>query len=119
PTIDKYENDVAAGYADIGLTLHKQGRLAEAESPLRKAVEIRERLVRQLPWVSDYQDDLGKSYLDLAFTEQGLGRLDAVVDLSRKAVHIRELLARQNGTDQARWNLGWCYTHLGIAQQRT
>ena len=63
--IDKYRDAAAANYADLGAMKRQMGRAAEAQSAFRKAIELREKLVRDNPDNADYQHKLTASYRDL------------------------------------------------------
>ena len=90
---DKYQDDFAASYVDLGLLERQLGRLAEAESSFRRAIEIRETLVRKRPERSDYRSGLAWCYQHLAAVQDALGRpADAEVS-RRRAIAIREKLA--------------------------
>ena len=98
PMLNKYRDDVAANYADLGPVEREMGRGADAESAFRKAIEIREKLLRDHPTVTHYQAGLARSYANLGVAQLASARpADAEVS-HRKAIAIREKLVQDNPT---------------------
>src|SRR5205807_121455 len=69
---------LAATHANLGMAHQRQGRLAEAEAALRRAVDLHERLARAHPASPEYQAVFGLTLI-------GLGKLLAETGQAEKA----------------------------------
>jgi tetratricopeptide (TPR) repeat protein len=80
----------------LGVLYREMQRRVEAEALLKKALDIREHLVRSHPDVVKYQDSLGSNYHNLGVLYRETGRpVDAEKTLQR-ALEIAEQLARDH-----------------------
>ena len=114
-TVNKYQDEFAASYVDLGLLQCDMGRAVEAESSFHRAITIRERLVRDHPTARDYQNSLAWCHVHLAVAQQKTGRTAEAEASHRKVIEIREKLARDNSTvSQYQNNVAASYVDLGL-----
>ena len=98
PETESIRYDIAVIYHQLGNTAFRRGRLDEADSWYRQAIQIREEL--------GFRALLATDYHQLGVTAQARGRLDESEDWCRKALTIFEELGDRRYTAGANGQLG-------------
>ncbi|HEX8199404.1 MAG TPA: tetratricopeptide repeat protein, partial [Isosphaeraceae bacterium] len=104
----------------LGFVLCTTGRLADAESVIRRTIELEEQLVAQSPEVPTYRQKLAMDCGNLGSVLMDTGRLAEAERLFRRAIEIDErLVAQSPGPTAYRGELASQWTNLGNVLQRT
>jgi tetratricopeptide (TPR) repeat protein len=128
PELNDHKLTLEAGlgwsYANLGVALSLTGELAEAENCLRKAIQIRAKLVLDNSTAVDHQHEIALSCRDLASVKRAMGKTDDAIILYRAAIEIREPLVAANPGDvafrlQLARDLRDCGTLLAAADELT
>lgn len=93
----EHRRDLAVVHNDLGIVYTLMGnKTKEAEEQLKKAIQLQEQLIKELPNISKFQNDLGASHFNLGDAHlQGKKSADAVADY-QTAVKIFEQLTQTN-----------------------
>jgi serine/threonine protein kinase len=93
----------------------------ERETALRQAVQLQERLARELPARAEYQQELGEGYCELGrLLQYNRRQLDEAHQLLRRAIAIHAKLVEEHPTvPQYRLDLGKSLGSLGLLLQTT
>ncbi len=116
PDVGGYRQGLAKALGDLAVVLAATDRAA-AKAAHRKALEIRERLVRDFPGVLDYRRDLAVSHGNLGrfLSDNPADRAEALAQY-RRSLELREAIARENpGVPQCRAELANSYDNLGAS----
>jgi tetratricopeptide (TPR) repeat protein len=107
------------GFVNLGALYARQGRLAEAEASLTRAVPVATKLVADAPAEPDYQHALAAVYGNLGGVEMLLGRFAESADAYRKELQRRERLVTDHPSVlDYRLLLGSTFTNLGELELR-
>jgi tetratricopeptide (TPR) repeat protein len=89
-TVSDYQKLQATAHDSLGTVYRHTGRAQKAEPEYRKALAIREELVRRQPGVDELAIDLGGSYGNLGILAQEAGKIAAARDWYRKSLAVLE-----------------------------
>ncbi|MCE9594349.1 MAG: serine/threonine-protein kinase [Planctomycetes bacterium] len=114
-------SDLVDALGDIGLTYVRQGRPAEAEPWLARAIAEGEKLARDFPGIVDHASDLAQALSMYGYVLGELGRNDDALAALRRGVDIGarlvddhpELFQARVRSASQRANLGWRELELG------
>ena len=85
-----YQEQLASNYVNLALALAKIGQPADALAARRRAIELREALIKLDPNAGPLRDTVAGAYLEVALAEHELGRsADAAASL-RQALTMRQ-----------------------------
>jgi tetratricopeptide (TPR) repeat protein len=96
--VTNYPNGLAGSHYNIGLLLSETGELNEALAAYQRALEIRERLVRDNPTVTEYQWGLADSHYSIGNLLCKTGEPNEALASYQRALEIQERLVRDNPT---------------------
>jgi tetratricopeptide (TPR) repeat protein len=88
-----YRNELAAALANLSNLFERKRRYADAESPMREALKLWERLVEDFPQEPEYCVNLAKSEVNLSNLLQGTGRVPAAEEAAARGRDRLERLA--------------------------
>jgi eukaryotic-like serine/threonine-protein kinase len=87
------QSELAEAYFHVARINSSIGTAQESTDAYLKAIEIRERLVREHPEVDKYRSDLAWAYNNLGFEYRGTGQYAKAQESHAKALPLREKLA--------------------------
>jgi tetratricopeptide (TPR) repeat protein len=99
PSVPEYRSDLVDSFGNLGCLLNLRGRSAEAERPLRKAIELQEVLVGRSPGVPKYRSKLGAALSNLGDVQRDRGELAAALESFRRAVDHQRAALLTNPND--------------------
>jgi tetratricopeptide (TPR) repeat protein len=95
PAKPAYKFQLAKALQGLAQNLHDRGEMDGAETALRKAIAITEKLANDLPHVFWYSAYLGEASASLGATLKAGGRLDEAEQAFRKSLTIAQKLAAE------------------------
>ena len=107
------ERYAARNFVNLGRILAAAGRVPEAEQSYRKAVNLLDRSVEELPESVYPRMDLARTLPHLADLLKGLGRREEALAIRRRVIHIYETIKANFANDpEHRRNLVVSYLDL-------
>jgi tetratricopeptide (TPR) repeat protein len=114
-----WRHQLVQGYVNLGALYARSGRLAEAETELKKAEPLAKDNVAAAASEPDYQHALAAVYSNLAGVEMLLGRFDESLAAYNQELPTRERLVTDHpNVLEYRLMLGSTYTNLGELEIR-
>ncbi|MEM9586575.1 MAG: protein kinase, partial [Planctomycetota bacterium] len=96
PNDHRYQNALATGLNNLGLSLVQNRRADESLVAFERAAKIREALIAEHPAIPEYADKLCNTYNNLGTLSYKLGKPEAAVDYYRKVVRTYQPLIRKH-----------------------
>jgi tetratricopeptide (TPR) repeat protein len=96
PEEDRYRSALATCTREIATVYQIMGRNDQAETFYRRAIALREGLIRDRPSVGQYRRELASEFKQFSGLHQVLERFNLAEELNRKALAVAETLARDH-----------------------
>lgn len=102
---------LGSSYGDLGLSLTKQGKYADALKQYEKALEIRKQTLGEV------HIRVARTYNNIGFLHDKLGDFQEAIENYSKALEINQKLHNEQDIARNHNNLGLVYTQLGDFQK--
>lgn len=112
-------SELARVYGSLAIVQSYQGQTEKAFASSRRAIELREELVRANPRVPDYRHELATSYVNFADDLRGAaeqkGKIDPESHRYREKALAEFLTLVKSAPEQVSYHHGAAVAHLGLA----